>query len=75
MNEITRTKSIAVQPDAFEAELPERNAREIRVLDDFELVLAGGGDAVERGAARGLSPIACNSLRLPSASAQRAFAT
>ena len=47
MNEITRTKSIAVLPDTFEAELPERKAREIRVLDEFELVLAGGGDAVD----------------------------
>jgi hypothetical protein len=47
MNEIKRTNSIATQPDTFEAELAERKAREIRVLDDFELILAGGGDAVD----------------------------
>ena len=47
MRENTLAKLAFANPTTAEQEAHEPGTVEIRVLDDFELVLAGGGDTVD----------------------------
>lgn len=46
MNEIRHAHENPAEATPQDKAKPDRQASEIRVLDDFELVLAGGGDSI-----------------------------